>query len=849
MRFLLLWMVLVFAAGARGAPSFTIAPPESWVQVAAAPELTPTPAADAAYGYDFLLLDNQIHVGGSESYHRSVYRISSEGALQSGARFTWSFDPAYQTLKLHHLRVTRDGVVQERLREGMVQILQQERDLDRHMLNGRLTALVILEDIRVGDVIDYASSVRGANPVFGGTYIDDFSTGWSVPVRHQRIRIVAPAARPLIHKQLGDSVMKLETARVGDDTVHTWEGRNLPVVTSEDELPSWYAPYPFLQLTEFKNWGEVAAWAVPLYVIPDPMPAVVAEKAGQLTRGLADDEAKAMALLKFVQQEIRYLGLELGPGTHRPNAPDLVLSRRFGDCKDKTLLFCTLMRAAGMEAYPALVHTSYRDRIAGWVATPYAFDHVIACVPRGKTSWWVDPTLSHQEGGALYRGLPDYRLALPVKPGVDALAAVTRPEGALRRIEIDEQFEVSGFETPANMKVVTRYTGLGADSMRSHFASTSVDEITRDYVNYYAPSYPGLTSTRPVAWRDEAATNTVTVEEHYTVPDLWKTKKEGGVRKAEFYPQSIADYAVQPSTRVRKMPLRISHPVTVRQTTRVNLHEDWNVTPMDNTEKSHAFRVSDKIAGAGRQVTMSYSWESLDDHVPAEKIDAHVAAIARVRNQLGYHLTHDPSAKETPAAAATRFRFNWLPVVLILVTGAGVFYAGGRLYARPPLAPPPMPDFNEHNLVGLGGWLVLIAIGVVVRPLVLGWQLARDFGYAFNLDTWEALTTPGMEAYDPAYAPLIIAEVIGNTVLVSTSLLLVLLFFRCKRAFPAVFIGLMIFSLLFIAADTWAAENLIKDGEPAAPENKTEIVKIVIQSLIWIPYMLNSRRVKLTFTR
>jgi hypothetical protein len=205
--------------------------------------------------------------------------------------------------------------------------------------------------------------------------------------------------------------------------------------------------------------------------------------------------------------------------------------------------------------------------------------------------------------------------------------------------------------------------------------------------------------------------------------------------------------------------------------------------------------------------------------------------------------------KDAPAASEPRFRFNWLPVVLILVTGAGVFYAGSRLYARPPLTPPPMPDFNEHNLVGLGGWLVLIAIGVIVRPLVLGWQLVRDFGYAFNLNTWEALTTPGTEAYDPVYGPLIASEVIGNTVLVSASLLLVLLFFRRKRAFPAVFIALMVFSLLFIAADTWAAENLIKDSEPEAPSNTMEIVKVFIQCVIWIPYMVNSRRVKLTFTR
>lgn len=851
MRFLLWLLVPVFAVRALAASSVTIAPPAAWVDPSPSPVLAPTPAADAAYGYDFLHLDHQVNVRESESYVQSVYRISSEGALQSGARFTWSFDPAYETLVLHHLRVIRDGVAQERLREGMIQIIQQESDLDRHMLNGRLTALVILEDVRVGDVIDYASSRRGANPVFGGRYIETFTTGWSVPVRHQRIRVVAPAERPLIHKEQGVSVLKLHTARTSRDVIRTWEGRDLPVISSEDQLPSWYAPYPFLQLAEFKSWADVAAWAVPLYAVPDPLPAAVAEKEAELTRGVSGDEARTMALLKFVQQEIRYLGLELGPGTHRPNPPDQVLARRFGDCKDKALLFCTLMRAAGMEAYPALVNTSYRDRIGDWAASPFAFDHVIACVPRGSALWWVDPTLNYQEGGALYRGLPDYRRALPVRYGTEELAIVTRPDTALRHIEINEQFDVVGFDEPARFKVVTRYSGLGAESMRGYLATTAVDEITRDYVNYYAASYPGLTSTKPVSWTDEPAGNTVTVEENYSVPGLWKKENEGKLRKAEFYPQTISDYASQPTTRVRTMPLRISHPVTVLLTTRVNLHEDWKVTPVENTVTDHAFRITDKITGKGPVVTMSYRWESLDDHVPPGKIGSHVATIERVRGQLGYNLTHNGAAAAAPAPAVApeRFRFNWLPVVVILLVAAGVFYAARRLYALPALSPPPMPGPHEGGLVGLGGWLVLIGFGVILRPVILITQLVRGFGYAFNLDTWETLTTPGAAAYQAMYAPVIIAEVAGNTVMIGFSFLLMLLFFKRKRAFPAVFIGLMLFSLFLIGADTWAVKSLLKSDEVSTDDGALEIVKVAIQCAIWIPYMLHSRRVKLTFTR
>ncbi|CAM2832044.1 DUF3857 domain-containing protein [Rariglobus hedericola] len=855
MRLIFSFLALIITSGAWGA-SFTIAPPSSWVDPITLPDTTTLKAADPAYGYDYLLINHQVNVAESETFDQNAYRLTSASALGSGARITWSFDPTYETLTLHHLRVIRDGVVQERLREGVVQIIQQERDLDRHMLNGRLTAFVLLEDVRVGDVIDYASSRRGANPVFGGKYMEDLSTGWSVPVRHQRIRIIVPSDRPLTHKQLGDSVLIPSSIRSGNDTILTWEGRDLPVIQGEGELPSWYTPYPSLQLTEFKSWAEVASWAVPLYALPDVVPESVATKAAELTEGLSTAEDKTIALLNFVQQEIRYLGLELGPGTHRPTAPADVLARRFGDCKDKTLLFCTLMRASGLKAWPALVNTDYRDHIKDWVPSPYAFDHVIACVSRGQALWWVDPTLTNQKGGALYRGLPDYRLSLPVDRNTDALAPITRPELAQRRMEIDERFDVTAFDAPARFKVVSRYTGLSADSIRAYFARTSLDEITKEYVNYYATAYPGLTSTKPVSISDRAETNTVTIEENYSVPDLWKSEdSEPNILKANFYPQIISDYATQPSTRVRTMPLGISYPVNVLLTTRIHLHKDWEVPLTESTVTDHAFRLTDKMVGTGRLVTINYRWESLADNVPADKIASHVSAISRVRGTLGYNLTHNKAIAAANANTAgtsdvvPRFRFNWMPIVLILVTSVVMFYVGRHFYALPALMPPPVPAPDETNLVGLGGWLIVVALGVIGRPIFCIVQLIREFGAVFNLDTWEAITTPGSATYQAAFGPIIITEVIGNTLLITGGLWLAVFFFKRKRAFPGAFIALMVFILLFLSVDTWAVDTLLKSDEPEKTKTISEITKVVIQCAIWIPYMLKSRRVKLTFTR
>ena len=847
----LLALAAALTCGVRAASTdVAIAPPEAWVGESPTPPLTPTPTGDLTYGYDYLLLDRQVNVRESSAYEHTVYRITSEGALQSGASITWSFDPAYETIVLHHLRVLRDGEVRERLTKELIKVIQQERDLDRHMLNGRLTALAVLDDIRVGDVVDYAYTKRGANPVFAGKFMDSLSTGWSVPVRHQRIRIISPANIPFFHRSEGPSPFKLSTMDNGRDTVRTWEARDLPVITAESDVPYWFSPYPWLQFTEYADWTEVAKWAVSLYALPDPIPAAVIEQARALTKDSAGEEAKAIALLQFVQQEIRYLGLELGASTHRPTPPDEVLARRFGDCKDKALLFCTLMRAVGLDAHPALLNTSYRDHIAGWLPSPYDFDHVIACIPRGEGFWWVDPTLTHQQGGALRRGFPDYRLALIVRPGTQALTTVNQPEGARRHVQIDERFDVTSFDAPAHFKVTTRYSGLSADGVRSYLAQTAVTQVAKDYVNYYASSYPGLTNDGPVTWQDNPVTNTLTVEENYQVPDLWKKERDGTFLKAEFYPKAISDYAKLPETRVRTMPLRMSHPTDVRLVTRVHLPENWKVTPADNTVESTAFRAQDRISLDGRVVSMVYTWETRSDHVPVEKIADHLNAIERVRNSLGYNLTYDKSiAAKKPAVTPARHRFNWLPIVVMLLAAAATGYVARRVLSLPPLAPPPVPGPGESHLAGIGGWLILVGFGVTLRPLIVTVQFITSFKSAFNLDTWEAVTTPGAAAYQAAFAPIILVEAAGNTVIIAGSVLLAVLFYRRKRTFPAVFAILMIASLVFIGADTWAVDALLKNTGSDKAKTLGEFAKVAIQAAIWVPYMLLSRRVKLTFTR
>ncbi|WNO11270.1 DUF2569 domain-containing protein [Teredinibacter sp. KSP-S5-2] len=156
-----------------------------------------------------------------------------------------------------------------------------------------------------------------------------------------------------------------------------------------------------------------------------------------------------------------------------------------------------------------------------------------------------------------------------------------------------------------------------------------------------------------------------------------------------------------------------------------------------------------------------------------------------------------------------------------------------------------MTDNNE--LKGLGGWLVLVGIGVVISPFRLLATFVPTYKPIFEDGTWEALTTVGSEAYTPYFGSLLIGEIAFNTIMVAASVYLIYLFFSKHYLFPKLYIGIVAASLIFIPLDAWIVTKVFP-GEPMFdPETTKEFMRSLIASVIWVPYMLVSKRVQATF--
>lgn len=158
-------------------------------------------------------------------------------------------------------------------------------------------------------------------------------------------------------------------------------------------------------------------------------------------------------------------------------------------------------------------------------------------------------------------------------------------------------------------------------------------------------------------------------------------------------------------------------------------------------------------------------------------------------------------------------------------------------------------EVQEKKIEGIGGWLILVAIGLMIAPVRIGYGLVSDVLPAFTGGAWEKLTTAGSPAYHPLWAPLLITETAGNIFFIIFPLAILFFFFRKKRHTPLLMIIFLLSNLVFMVVDYLMAMRIPIVAAMPEESTPTEIIRLAIACAIWVPYFLRSKRVKNTFVK
>lgn len=602
------------------------------------------------------LTDVQVQLAGTStvSFYRSQLQALDSTTLREVSEPQLVFNPEYQKLAIHQVVVIRDGQRQDRTKSLRIELMRREQGLEQLMLNGQRTALVMLNDVRVGDTVELAFSIEGENPIFEGRFADLIQLSREVPIDRAFVRLLVPKGRALQTRPIGFGGGVAPTVRreplPGGGEVLTVFQERVPAVPTEVATPPWFKVYPAVQFTEYRDWQEVDRWAQGLFTMTPPSGEIAERIAAWKARDLPP-EVLVAEVLRFVQDEVRYFSMSLGESSHRPKAAALTLSERLGDCKDKVLLLNTLLTGLGFDAKPALVSMLRNRGIGDYLPTHDQFDHVISRVVVGDQTYFLDPTMNGQGLSLRGRGYFPYGQVLVVGAG-QGPQAISPPAFARDEVRQREDWDLSDLSRTPALSVSMTMVGLSAERWRAYVANAGMERIGEMLGGAYVRQYPGLKPVGAPELADSRESNELSVKLRFESP------MPGELRAASMrltLPQmAFLDFMTGPPEATRRTPYLIDQPLVAesRVTVTSPVPLDIQPSPARQAGDSH-FGLSVKSEVQDRVVTLISRYERRSDQVLPGEMDAYRQAVLRARQTVGSTVGFSLLSKSEQARVVT----------------------------------------------------------------------------------------------------------------------------------------------------------------------------------------------------
>jgi hypothetical protein len=473
------WMLLAaaLAAGPAHAANDQIVrgPVPDWVVPS---ELMPVPE-DGGGSVFMRRQDSWVHLDGNGESHYLGYRtrILHENALQLG-NLAIGWNPSAGAPTVHTVRVHRDGQTIDVLEGASFEILRREDQLEAAKLDGILTAVLRIPDLRVGDELEVALTTRVKDPTLGSN--------------DSGLLVLMPEPPPgRFHLGLSWVEGQQPQLKMAPDMAASVQRRgravqfrfdNPPLLAAPKDAPARYGWQRVVEYSDFPDWAAVSRHFAPLYAkaarLEDDSP--LKAEARRIAAAHATPLARASAALKLVQQQLRYIYVGLNNGNLTPATADESWQRRYGDCKGKTALLLALLAELGIKAEPVLVNSSGGDdglneRLPG----PTLFDHVLVRAHIDGSVYWMDGTLPPVATPGIEPVMP-YRWTLPITAQGSALESHEwRPFDKPQEITLHEIDARAGFDQPAKITRTTITRGIAGLAQHVHFSSISPAQLLR----------------------------------------------------------------------------------------------------------------------------------------------------------------------------------------------------------------------------------------------------------------------------------------------------------------------------------------------------------------------------------
>ena len=198
----------------------------------------------------------------------------------------------------------------------------------------------------------------------------------------------------------------------GDFKSYTWAVKNLSPIQYEENAVSYENRYPTILLApnkfkldkysgDLSSWKNFGLWYNELLEGVDTLSSQRKEFYRAMVRNATSDLDKEKILYNYLQNNFRYVSIQLGIGGFKPISAGITDTKKYGDCKGLSNYMVAVLKSVGIKSYLAIVNAESNEEPADSSFPCNQFNHVIVCIPGQKDSTWLECTSRTSDFGVL----------------------------------------------------------------------------------------------------------------------------------------------------------------------------------------------------------------------------------------------------------------------------------------------------------------------------------------------------------------------------------------------------------------------------------------------------------------
>ena len=277
--------------------------------------------------------------------------------------------------------------------------------------------------------------------------------------------------------------------------------QNIEAITEENLSPSLDYLIPQVEFSPEKfslagkqgdmtDWNSFGKWYYHQLMSPVSVvtPEILAEVAALNLKGTTSEKVKT--LFQYMQNKTRYVFIAMGIGGWQPMPASEVSKKGYGDCKALTNYMRTLLTAAGIPSYYAIIYNG--DSVINFDKDfpKFSGNHAILMVPTEKDPIWLENTSQRIAFNHLSYSSHNRNVLAVKENGIELInTPIYKPEESkeklIGKINIAEDgsisstanFEFSGGQYDSNLRLFSLKNDELIEALKNRHYNLKIDQI------------------------------------------------------------------------------------------------------------------------------------------------------------------------------------------------------------------------------------------------------------------------------------------------------------------------------------------------------------------------------------